>query len=176
MTAFLFTFLGTLAVLIAATLITRRNPISAAMLLIVDFVILAVMFGLLDAHFAAATQVIVYAGAIMVVFVFMIMMLNIPIQQIRFGKITVGEWILLFLGVAAATGTSLAMTGGQLQAVVPVLQTGTAHILPFPESENTRNVAASMFTTYLWAFELVGFLIIAAMIGAVVVTKRRKSA
>jgi NADH-quinone oxidoreductase subunit J len=176
MTTFVFAFLGALAVVLSGVLITRRNPVSAAMLLIVDFVLLAVMYGLLDAHFAAATQVIVYAGAIMVVFVFMIMMLNIPIEQIRFGRITLGEWILTFLGVAAATATSMAMTGGLLPTSAAIATTPGNVTLPFPANENTKNVAAAMFTSNIWAFELISFLIVAAMIGAVVVAKRRKSA
>jgi NADH-quinone oxidoreductase subunit J len=166
MTPFLFALLGFLAIILAVFLITRRNPIAAAMLLIADFVILAAMYGLLDAHFAAAAQVIVYAGAIMVVFVFLIMMLNIPTEQIRFNRVTKSEWALAFLGVVTATITAQSSFLGWLQTALP-----SPKALPFSSDQNTRNVAALMFTDYLWAFELIGFLIIAAMIGAVVIAK-----
>ncbi len=168
MTTFVFAFLGILALFLGVFLITRRNPVAAAMLLISDFVILAVLYGLLDAHFAAAAQVIVYAGAIMVVFVFLIMMLNIPNEQIRFTRVTNIEWLLAFVGIVAAVIVAQASSLGWLQTAFP----NAARILPNAPSENTRNVAALMFTDYLWSFELVGFLIIAAMIGAVVIAKQ----
>ncbi len=166
MTTFVFALLGFLAIALAVFLITRRNPIAAAMLLIADFVILAVMYGLMDAHFAAAAQVIVYAGAIMVVFVFLIMMLNIPISEIRFGRITKMEWALSFLGIVVAVIVAQSAFLGWFQTALHAPGS-----LPFPTNQNTRNVAALMFTNYLWAFELIGFLIIAAMIGAVVIAK-----
>lgn len=166
MTPFVFALLGFLAIVLGVFLITRRNPIAAAMLLIADFVILAAMYGLLDAHFAAAAQVIVYAGAIMVVFVFLIMMLNIPVEQIRFNRVTKTEWALSFFGVVAAVTAAQSSFLGWLQTALP-----SPKMLPFSPDQNTRNVAALMFTDYLWAFELIGFLIIAAMIGAVVIAK-----
>lgn len=169
MTILIFFILGLLATGIGAFLITRRNPISAAMLLITDFVLLAAMYGLLDAHFAAASQVIVYAGAIMVVFVFLIMMLNVPLEQIRFTKLSVPEWALTFFGILAAVIVIQSSFLGWFQVAFPASQT-----LPFAPTENTRNVAALMFTNFLWAFELIGFLIVAALIGAVVIAKQGK--
>jgi NADH-quinone oxidoreductase subunit J len=167
MTTLLFALLGALAIVLGVFLITRRNPVAAAMLLIADFVILAAMYGLLDAHFAAAAQVIVYAGAIMVVFVFLIMMLNIPVEQIQFQRVTKTEWALALAGTAAAFMATQASALGWLQNAFVAVRT-----TPFAATENTRNVAALVFTDYLWAFELIGFLLTAAIIGAVVIAKQ----
>ena len=79
-------------------MITRKWPVTAAMLLIVVMMLLAGMYGLLGAHFSAVAQIIVYAGAIMVVFVFVIMLLNLPPEELRYGRVTLGEIILIALG------------------------------------------------------------------------------
>ena len=167
-----FSTLGVLLILLAVFIITRRNPVTAAVLLICDFVVLAAMYALMDAHFAAVTQIIVYAGAILVVFVFIIMMLNIPIKSIRFGHITWFEWLLAFCGLTAAFAFSHLGIRGNFG---PYPNHNFSGLLYDP-SENMRNVAASMFADYLWAFELSGIILTTAIIAAVVVAKKRRGA
>lgn len=177
-----FIILGLVSVALGGLLVTRRWPVSAAMLLIALFVNLAAMYGLLEAHFSAVAQIIVYAGAIMVVFVFVIMLLNLPPEELRFGGVTPGEVVLTLLGVATAVVLGTKIGQGALLAGLAPLTGGAVGALPpagraafFPESENLLNVSALMFTDYLWAFELTSFLILAAMIGAVVIAKKRSS-
>ncbi|NBW82746.1 hypothetical protein EBR21_13425 [bacterium] len=88
-----FIVMGIAAVLLSGVMITRRWPVSAAMVLIGVMTLLAGMFGLLDAHFAAAAQIIVYAGAIMVVFVFVIMLLNLPPEELS--RLSRSWWLWL---------------------------------------------------------------------------------
>jgi len=165
-----FFVMGILAVALGGCLATRRNPVSAAMLLISLMVVLAGMYGMLDAHFAAVAQIIVYAGAIMVVFIFVMMLLNLPPEELRFGTLTVGEIILTIAGIGVAVALGTKVGQGYL---VSALQLSEARAPLLPETENLRNVAATMFTDYLWSFELISFLILAAVIGAVVISKRR---
>lgn len=176
-----FVVMGIAASILSASMITRRRPVSAAMILIAVMTLLAGMFGLLEAHFAAAAQIIVYAGAIMVVFVFVIMLLNLPPEELRYGGITLGEMILIGFGVvlAVALGTQVGqglLTRGVESMGLAIGQTPEgARPLYFPASENVKNVASSMFVDYLWAFELVSFLILAAVIGSIVIAKKRST-
>lgn len=177
-----FIVMGLAAVLLSAVMVTRRWPVSAAMLLICVMTLLAGMFGLLEAHFAAASQIIVYAGAIMVVFVFVIMLLNLPPEELRYGGITFGEIILSLVGVLIAVALGTKVGQGFLTAGVESsgLQNsdagnGLLHRPLFSPDDNVKNVAGSLFTNYIWAFELISFLIMAAVIGAVVIAKKRSA-
>lgn len=174
-----FIVMGVAAVLLSGVMITRRWPVSAAMVLIGVMTLLAGMFGLLEAHFAAAAQIIVYAGAIMVVFVFVIMLLNLPPEELRYGGVTVGEMILTAIAVLVAlalgtkVGHGLLTTGVESLGLQKPDSSIALHRPLFGPTENVKNVAASMFVDYLWAFELISFLIMAAVIGAVVIAKKR---
>jgi NADH-quinone oxidoreductase subunit J len=181
LTVFSFIVMGIAAVLLSGVMITRRWPVSAAMVLIGVMTLLAGMFGLLEAHFAAAAQIIVYAGAIMVVFVFVIMLLNLPPEELRYGGVTVGEMVLTVVGVLVALALGTRVGHGLLTTGLDSLglqkpDAGLALHRPiFPADENVKNVAATMFVEYLWAFELMSFLILAAVIGAVVIAKKRST-
>ena len=167
-----FLTLGILATVLAGALATRRWPVSAAMLLISMMVCLAGLYALLDAHFAAVAQIIVYAGAIMVVFIFVIMLLNLPPEELRFGNLTIAECVLAFLGVGAAFALGTKAGQGYLS---PLVERANAKGGFFPEADNIKNVAALTFSDYLWSFELISFLILAAVVGSVVISKKRKS-
>lgn len=178
LSTFAFVTLGLLAIIFSGMLITRRFPVSAAMLLIVVFTLLAGMYGLMDAHFAAIAQLIVYAGAIMVVFVFVMMLLNLPPEELRYGGVTFGEGILALAGVSAAIALGTKIGRGALGSSESLWGSATplaSGLRPgyFPEGENVKNVAALMFTDYLWAFELISILIMAATVGSVVIAKKR---
>lgn len=180
-----FVVLGVLAIIIAGFLITRRYPVNAAVLLIVDFILLAGMYGLLDAHFAATAQIVVYAGAIMIVFVFVIMLLNLPSEELRYGKVTLSEWVIAGLGTVAALalGTSVgqgAIGSGLAASGISTFDPQSAATFAplgrpsyFALDENVKNVSSLLFTDYVWAFELVGVLLMIGLIGAVVIAKKR---
>lgn len=176
-----FLVMGIAASILSGVMITRRWPVSAAMVLIAVMTLLAGMFGLLEAHFAAAAQIIVYAGAIMVVFVFVIMLLNLPPEELRYGGITWGEMFMIGVGVIVAlclgtqVGQGLLTAGLESMGLAVGQAPAGARPLYFAASENVKNVAASMFVDYLWAFELISFLILAAIIGSIVIAKKRSA-
>lgn len=172
-----FILLGVLSIVMCGLLISRRWPVSSAMMLITVFVLLAGMYGILDAHFAAVTQIIVYAGAIMVVFVFVMMLLNLPPEELRYGGVTFGEWFIIgisfvavvFLGTEVGRGT---LADG-VNMMLPEPNSARRLLVPINELGNVQGIAASMFTDYLWAFELISFLILTSIIGAIVIAKKR---
>ncbi|WGL61191.1 NADH-quinone oxidoreductase subunit J [Pigmentibacter sp. JX0631] len=171
-----FLIMGILAVFLSALMITRKWPVTAAMLLIVVMMLLAGMYGLLGAHFSAVSQIIVYAGAIMVVFVFVIMLLNLPPEELRYGRVTLGELVLTVLGFLVALFLGTKVGQGYLVSGLNSVSLANARPPYYPASmnENVKNVSALMFTDYLWAFELISFLILVAIVGAIVIAKKAK--
>lgn len=176
LTSLSFTVMGILAVFLSLVMITRRWPVTAAMLLIVVMMLLAGMYGLLGAHFSAASQLIVYAGAIMVVFVFVIMLLNLPLNELRYGRMTVFEIIIALAGVLTALFLGTQVGQGALRLSLEKMALMPTRPPYYPLNENVKNVAALMFTDYLWPFELTSFLIIASIVGAIVIAKKEKGA
>ncbi len=171
-----FLIMGIFAVFLSIVMITRRWPVTAAMLLIIVMMLLAGMYGLLGAHFSAVSQIIVYAGAIMVVFVFVIMLLNIPAQEMRYGRITIMEIILVIIGVMVAFVLGTKVGQGYLLSSLEAVSQSHARppYYPVQMNENVKNVSALMFTDYLWAFEMISFLILSSIIGAIVIAKKEK--
>ncbi len=173
------------AVVSALLCIVQRNPIASAFWLISTMLALAGIYVLLSAPFIAAIQVLVYAGAIMVLFLFVIMLLNLgrAASDLR-GRVT---WVvtLALVGVLAATLLAVwgytperlaqEVTGSPDLAPAVVFRGGTAATTA--AGETGRNVifdvAAPLFQTYLVPFEITSILLLAAIVGAVVLAKRR---
>ncbi len=170
MTLVAFWAFAAVAVGSAFLCITRRSPVASALWLVNTLFCLAVLYVLLDAHFIAAVQVLVYAGAIMVLFLFVIMLLNLG----RSGPSDIkGAWGKVVAGVA---GLVLAAELIALRLAVPP----GALRLPPGAVEGTvaargavRAVAQPLFQGYLVPFEVTSVLLLAAMVGAVVLAKRR---
>ncbi|HXF96220.1 MAG TPA: NADH-quinone oxidoreductase subunit J [Gemmatimonadales bacterium] len=166
----LFWTFGALAVACAIMCITRRSPVASALYLVVVMFSLAVLFVLLDAQFIAALQVLVYAGAIMVLFLFVIMLLNLgrPGPSDIKGPAGVAAAVLL-PGVLLL---QLAALGG---ATPPEAITLPAEALAtLQRQEGVVNaVARPLFEEYLIPFEITSLLLLAAIVGAVVLAKRR---
>lgn len=171
-----FLIMGILAVFLSALMITRKWPVTAAMILVVVMMLIAGMYGLIGAHFSAVAQIIVYAGAIMVVFVFVIMLLNLPPEEIRYGRVTLWELLLTGIGFIAALflGTKVGLGYLTTGLNATSLMNARPPYYPTAMNENVKNVSALMFTDYLWAFELVSFLILTAIVGAIVIAKKAK--
>jgi len=161
MDAILFYAFAALAVASALVVVGQRNPIYSAFALIVTLCSLSVIFGLLGSPFIAALQVIVYAGAIMVLFLFVLMLLNVRREQDapeRGGR--------TLRGVALALVTLLV-----LQAGAVVLRYERAAASGFDAS--TRKMAEVLFSPhFLYVFEATSVLILAALVGAVVLAKK----
>jgi NADH-quinone oxidoreductase subunit J len=161
----IFFFLAALSVLGAVSLILQKHPIHSALSLIVVMVALAGLYLLMGAEFVAAVQIIVYGGAIMVLFVFVIMLLNAGKEErTDFSKIA------KFGGLPLA----LALTG---LLAATMLRHGAA--FPNPEIPgqlaSTRELSTLLFTTFVYPFELTSFLILVAIMGALVLAQREKS-
>lgn len=146
------------AVLSAMLVVTRRNPVYGAICLIVCFVAVAAIFLHLAAPFVAAAQVIVYAGAIIVLFLFVVMLLNLRPEE--YGKgIPAGK--RFFMALVAA--------GVLLSIAIPLLTMGDLDLRQVPEGMGSvEGVGKILFADYVLPFELVSLLIIAVVIGVVV--------
>jgi NADH-quinone oxidoreductase subunit J len=164
-----FWIFGAVAVVGGLSCITRKNPVASALWLVVTLFALAAMYVLLDAQFIAALQVLVYAGAIMVLFLFVIMLLNLGHPGPSDIKGPVGVGIAALLG-----GTLLLQLRVLGQAAPPdaiTLPEGTMAALQ--QQGMVAAVAGPLFDAYLIPFEITSLLLLAAIVGAVVLAKRR---
>lgn len=154
------------SVVSAVSVILIRSTIYAALVLVVHLVAVAALFVLLMAEFLAAVQVVVYAGAIMVLFLFVIMMLGL--ERVEEGSLLVGQgrWGLV-LGSAVAVLVVLAVAAGGTE-----LGLGPGGD-PSAGADNTAALGRELFTQNVLAFEAVSVLLLVAMVGAVVLAKRR---
>jgi NADH-quinone oxidoreductase subunit J len=165
------------AVVSAAMCILRRNPVSAAMWLVSTMFSLAGIFVIMDAPFLAAIQVLVYAGAIMVLFLFVIMLLNLDITatDIR-GSLSIGGAVAVTGLLVVELGALWAYTPDRLaQEFLPPGATAFPGAIPAEAMSGNivLDVAKPLFSTYLIPFEATSILLLAAVVGAVVLAKRR---
>lgn len=161
----MFYLFGLGAVVSALLMVTNKRPVRAAMSLIATMSFLAGLYVLLDAHLIAALQLIVYAGAIMVLFLFVIMLLNIEEKEGWLAGITIEVQLVsvLIVGMVFVTMVSLLKVDGSMFAVVEgAYAFGT-----------TKAVGMKLFTEYLLPFEIASVLLLAAIVGAVILAKRR---
>lgn len=158
---FTFYVLAAMVLISGLTVISAKNPITSAISLVVTLGAVAGLFALMDAHFIATIQVLVYAGAIMVLFVFVIMLLNLEPE---------GSAGLQFSPMKAV-GVGVAGAGGLLM-LWKLLPGGTAFGAVSPDYGTMEAVANRLFVNYLIPFEAISLLLTAAVVGAVVVGKR----
>ncbi len=164
----LFFVFGLLALVGAISVISFRHPIYSALALIVTFFAQAGLFVLLGAHFVAAAQVIVYAGAIMVLFLFVIMLLNLG-RRDREGAPTGAK----LKGIGIVLGILFAAEGIYI-AVNARNGTAVASAQPAPEAVTTYGIGELLFSKYLLPFEVTSLILLAALIGVIVLVKREK--
>jgi NADH-quinone oxidoreductase subunit J len=152
----------------ALGVILRANPIHAALSLVLTLFGIAVHFVALEAHFLAAVQIIVYAGAIVVLFLFVIMLLGVdkaddlsiepfPIQR--------PLAVVLGIGIAALVTTAIIRARDRLGEGIPV---------PAEGDENIRALARNLFSDYVFAFEFTSVLLIVAVAGTVMLTRKER--
>ena len=156
-----------IAVASAIGMLFMRNAVHAALFLIVDFMCVAVMFLLLDAPFLFAVQIIVYAGAIMVLFLFVIMLLGVD----RHENLREGLRGQRIAGVAIAVGVALEI-GLAVRAGIGFGR----HAAPSTLSGTAEALAKPLFTTYFFPFEVTSILLIVAAIAAMVLAQRKTKA
>ena len=158
----LFWVVAVLSVASALTAVLHRNPVYCALALVMALFQVALMFVALDAHLIALLQVIVYAGAIVVLFLFVIMLLSLEPDTPPRGR----------YGVRAASIMVAVVLGGEIGAAVLISEPGSSFLVPI-DFGSTRMVAERLFSTYLLPFELTSVLLLVAMVGAVVMARRR---
>jgi len=168
--SFNFYLFGLLALASAIAFVTRKSPVAAAMWLVVTMFSLAALYVMLDAQFVGIMQVLVYAGAIMVVFLFVVMLLNLG-RPSDAGDIR-GKWPRIAAGLVglALVAELMALARNALDlrltvSPVPAVVTEPGGII--------ASIAAPLFKEYLLAFELTSILLLAAIIGAVTLAKKR---
>jgi len=161
-----FYFFAALAIISAILVVTRRNVVQSAIFLITALLATAGIFLSLNAEFLFIVQVILYAGGIMVLFVFVIMLINmdVSLHQVQFNK----QWVVGSL-IALAVGAQLV-----LAVVVSESKVSFGPVAPASALEpSTQLVGKVLFTEYMLPFEIASILLLVAMIGAVVMAKKR---
>ncbi|MGC1907289.1 MAG: NADH-quinone oxidoreductase subunit J [Candidatus Acidiferrum sp.] len=157
-----FFALAVIAVLGAVSLILQRHPIHSALSLIVVMVALAGLYLLMGAEFVAAVQIIVYGGAIMVLFVFVIMLLNAGVEErTSFSQLARFAGLPLAVALMGCLAAAVANSGERVQTTA---QSG----LTAP----TKALSAQLFQEFVYPFELTSFLILIAILGAIVLAQR----
>ena len=163
MNPFLFWFFALLMLVFGGAVIINRNPIASALCLVVSFMGLSALFMSLDAFFIGIIQVLVYAGAVMVLFLFIIMLLDLRVEKLR--KIN-------YVAVAGGCAVALAFF---VQIFLVIRQLGAAQ-QPFPpltaRTDDVHNIGALLFTNFNLPFQIIGVLVLVATIGVVVLSKR----
>ena len=169
LTAIFFYLFATLAVASAAMVIVAKNPVHAVLFLILTFFNAAGIFILLGAEFLAMLLVIVYVGAVAVLFLFVVMMLDVDFAELRAGFIKNAPVGLIVGGVVLA------------ELVLLVLARGVAHApaikgaVPIRDGiNNTEQLGEVLYTKYVYFFQGAGLVLLVAMIGAIVLTLRHK--
>lgn len=161
----MFFILGFGAVVSAVLMVTNKKPVNAAMSLIAVMFCLAGLYVLLDAHLMAALQIIVYAGAVMVLFLFVIMLLNVEEKEGRLANKTI-----------ALQATSVAVVGTLFVIIANLIKIDGSALAVGDEAYQfgaTKAVGMLLFTEYLLPFEIASVLLLAAIVGAVILAKRR---
>ncbi len=164
MSPFFFWFFSALMLLFGAGVVVNRNPVASALSLVVSFLGLAALFMTLDAFFIGIIQVLVYAGAVMVLFLFIIMLLDLRAEERRRTNF-----------VAFAGGAAVAVVFfGQLYLVIGQLRQAKQPFpaLPVSHPDDVRSVGLLLFGNYNLPFQIIAVLVLVATIGVIVLSKK----
>jgi NADH-quinone oxidoreductase subunit J len=163
MTLALFSYFAAVILITGILVVSLANPVYAVLSLLVMFFHVAGIYILLNAEFIAAVQILVYAGAILVLYLFVVMLLNLTSKEKSHTKqylmgsfvgITLFIELMIFLSRSIFSGTP-----------------GTDSIEKIQTTGNTQAIGEALFTTYLWPFEVASLVLLVAMIGAIVLSK-----
>lgn len=173
MAEILFFVFATVALGSALGVVLGRSPVASLLFMVMTLASVAGIYVLLEAHFLAAIQVIVYAGAIMVLFMFVIMLLNLGHDYQR--DLRGGLFALVAFVVSGAMAGLLARRFGGDEPLFPFLEGADAIDAALVEKGALGVIAEPLFTTYVVPFEITGILLLVAIVGALVLAKRRVS-
>lgn len=159
-----FILVGAVSLAAAAGVVLSRQPVHSALFLLTNFATLAVLYVTLDAQFLAAAQIIVYAGGIVILILFVIMLIGGETNDFRSGQRTWSRAVALVLGILLLAGVGYSVLG---------------RLQPLPEDAglllaggNPEAVGIALFSDYVLAFELISILLLVALIGALVVGRQ----
>ena len=169
---FAFYLFATVAVVSGALVIFARNPVHSVLWLILAFFAAAGLFVLLGAEFVAMLMLIVYVGAVAVLFLFVVMMLDVDFAELRAGMagylpigLLIGVVLLVQLGFAFGSWDVSDVALAQRAAIAP----------PPDQVENTAALGDLLYTRYVLVFQAAGLILLVAMVGAIVLTLRKRS-
>lgn len=168
METFFFYFLATVTVVSSLMVTLSRNTVNGAMYMILSLIGIGALFGMLGSYFLAALQVLVYAGAIMVLFVFIIMMIEVKDEEKKkFGIVNLlAAFIATALMIAGIIGLS---TAPEFMHPFPALPETPESPLSFTES--AMSYGTGLFGKYMLPIQVMGFLLLIAMVGVILITK-----
>ncbi len=164
LTGFFYVF-SAILIFAALRVITARNPVHSALFLVLAFFSAAALWMLLEAEFLAITLVLVYVGAVMVLFLFVVMMTDLNLEKIRFGF-----WrnfpVALIVGVLSAFQMSVILTRGFWH---PAYASSPEQV-----ANNTESLGLLLYTEYLYPFEVAALILLVAMVAAIALTLRQR--
>lgn len=169
--AFAFYLFAIVAVLSGVLVIFARNPVHSVLWLILAFFSAAGLFVLLGAEFVAMLMLIVYVGAVAVLFLFVVMMLDVDFAQLRAGM---AQYLPIGLLIGIVLLVQLGFVFGAWQASDQAMGLRAAVTPPAGEVENTAALGNLLFTKYVFLFQMAGLVLLVAMIGAIVLTLRKR--
>ena len=165
----IFYVFAVVTVITATAVVTVKNPVHAALCLVLTFFTSAVIWMSLEAEFLAITLVLVYVGAVMVLFIFVVMMLDINIARLREGFVRylplglLASGIMLFLMLTVVTGDLFILDATAIPDPKPA------------DYSNTKALGAVLYTEYVFAFEIAAVILLVAIIAAIALTMRRRT-
>jgi NADH-quinone oxidoreductase subunit J len=176
----------------AVSVVVLRNPVHAALMLVINFFTFAVFYAVLQAQFLAVIQVIVYAGAIMILFLFVLMLLGVDragedgpgkLRGQKLSALLLGAGLFMaltatvagpYMGTDSACNASPAVQQAITEAGIDARPCGGLEAINSDAAGgNVRNIGRSLFTDYVWPFEVTSVLLVVAAIGAMVIGKRK---
>ena len=164
MATLIFFYFSGIILLTATLVVSLRNPIYSALSLLVMFFHVAGLYVTLHAEFLAAIQIIVYAGAILVLYLFVVMLLNVK----REDRLHRQSSVAMFLGVTLLTEAVLLV----FQSEGPVFPAAAATGQGGDVTGNTESIGQVLYSTYLFPFEVASLILLVAMVGAVILSKK----
>jgi NADH-quinone oxidoreductase subunit J len=166
-----FYVFATIAVAAGVMVVSARNPVHSVLFLILTFFTTAALFILIGAEFLAMVLVVVYVGAVAVLFMFVVMMLDINFVEMR-------EGFLQYMPIGVLVGiillVELFMVLGTASMSPEVLATGTEPIPDLTQRQNTAAIGDVIYTKYIYLFQAAGMILLTAMVGAIVLTLRQR--
>ena len=165
----IFYLFAVTTVVSATAVVTVKNPVHAALFLVLTFFTSAVIWMSLEAEFLAISLVLVYVGAVMVLFIFVVMMLDINVARLREGFVR-----YLPLGLLVA-GIMLLLMLNVVTSDVFVLEAGSEPVAKAADYSNTKALGAVLYTEHVFAFEIAAVILLVAIIAAISLTMRKRA-